>query len=148
MSGNKEYYIFIKGQKCFVSEKTYKAYHAYKNKMTYSENSRKKGIITVDNENGKVIISEGKEDSLERVIEFVRQIPDNRKPCTQERIEMKLTLEAALSCLSKFDRRLIELHYLKGYSLSELSAIFKVPISTLYKRRDDILSTLREILSE
>jgi DNA-directed RNA polymerase specialized sigma24 family protein len=140
----KEYYILVNGKKCAVSKEVFKVHRKYNNALWYSEYAKKSEKITID-EAGKVTITLSAEDSLERLTDINREFPD-KGVSIEGYIETKMMIDYALSCLPPADRKFIELHYYKGYSMEALAEIRQIPLSSLYRKRNAILCKLNEIL--
>jgi DNA-directed RNA polymerase specialized sigma24 family protein len=144
----KEFYTIIKGEKHAVSQEVYKAYQKFENKIKYSEHQKNADRIIIDEAKGKITFIKSPEMSFERLLECDVQFPDSRKTDIEDLIEMKMLLDDALDYLPPADRKFIDLHYYKGYRISELANIRQTSLRNMYKTRDRILCTLNELLSK
>ncbi|WP_017767260.1 sigma factor-like helix-turn-helix DNA-binding protein [Streptococcus agalactiae] len=133
----KEYYLYVNGQKVRVSEQIYKVY--------WREKEHEKYLEQVDKKNHLLFFS-----SLDQDGHFVDSIIDESVD-VEKIVETQMMIEAvrdAISRLNAEERDIIERLYFNDETLSSVAIDKGVTYQTIQWRKDRILRNLKEILEK
>jgi hypothetical protein len=126
-------YIYVNGEKIYVSDDIYRAYKQQKNHEEYLKRRDYKFIEY--NFSGNHNLEEIKDERMD-----VEEIVETRIFIKQ--------LQKAIQLLKKEEREIIEKIYFKGYSLRLMASERNISHPALMKKRDKILKKLRETIWE
>lgn len=143
----KQYYIYINGAPCEVSEEVYKFITKSDRQIKYAEEDRKQERYFIDSVNERISVKPSREDSLDRLMELGMDFPDKTIDI-YESVTQKIMLEQALSKLDDEERNLIIQLFYFDKSERELAKEIGMPQRTLHDFKRRILCKLYEILSE
>lgn len=141
----KQYYIYINGVPCEVSEEIYKYITKSDRKIKYAEEDRKQERYFIDSVNERISVKPSREDSLDRLMELGMDFPDKTIDI-YESVTQKIMLEQALSKLDDEERNLIiQLFY---FDRTEREVAAEIGVSQVYvhKLKEKILCKLYELL--
>ncbi len=148
---NKEYYLYINGQRVFVSADVYHTYWHYTEKEKYFMNKLKQEKFICDPERDIAQFSPAREDSLDRLLEMEIQFSDSTLESPDNatiKNELLKKLSTALSSLSDEELMLIqELFYLEKTE-RDISRKLHIATSTLHDRKIRLLKKLRNNLEK
>ena len=133
----KEYYLYVNGQRVKVSEQIYKVY--------WREKEHEKYLEQADKKNHLLFFS-----SLDHDGNFVDNIIDE-KIDLEKIVEVKMKIEElnkALATFTKKERELMEAIFYREESLRSIGKKEKVSYQAIGKRRDKILEKLRKLLED
>lgn len=133
-----KYYIYVKGEKIYISEDLYKSYWQLVNHEKYL---RRKDKI-----NGLVLFS-----AIEKgEFNFEEQLPDNHVD-VEKLVETKLMIEQlnkALLTLSDKEFDIIKALYFEDYSIRQVADQQEMSPTSLFRLRNRILTYLKNILDK
>lgn len=134
---NKEYFIFVNGDKIIVSKEIYQAYWKQRNRENYLERLDRKNKLLffsdVDHDGNFVDNLEDKRIDVEKLVE------------TKEAIN---NLYQALSQLNDDEKEIIEALYFRDETTRLVASNLGLPQTTLIRKRNNILKKLRYILEK
>ena len=133
----KEYYLYVNGQKVRVSEQIYKVY--------WREKEHEKYLEQVDKKNHLLFFS-----SLDQDGHFVDSIIDESVD-VEKIVETQMIIEAvrnAISRLNAEERDIIERLYFNDETLSSVASEKKVSYQAIQDRKNNILLKLRKVIEE
>lgn len=133
----KEYYLYVNGQKVKVSEQIYKVY--------WREKEHEKYLEQVDRKNHLLFFS-----SLDHDGHFVNNIVDESVDI-EKIVETQMMIEALRHSLSKLtaeERDIIERLYFNDETLSSIASEKKVSYQAIQWRKNNILKKLKKLLEE
>lgn len=133
----KEYYLYVNGQRVKVSEQIYKVYWREKEHEKYLEQADKKNHLlffsSLDHDGNFVDNIIDEKIDLEKIVEVKMQIEE---------------LNKALATFTKKERELMEAIFYREESLRSIGKKEKVSYQAIGKRRDKILEKLRKLLED
>ncbi len=148
---NKEYYLYINGQRVSVSADVYHAYWHYTEKEKYFMNKLKQEKFFCDQEQSMAKFIPSREDSLDRLLEMETQFADTASEIPDEAIdkaEILRKLPAALATLTEEELMLIqELFYLERTE-REVSKAHNMAKTTLHREKERILAKLKRSMEK
>ena len=133
----KEYYLYVRGQKVKVSEDIYKVY--------WREKEHEKYLEQVDRKNHLLFFS-----SLDHDGNFVDNIADESVDVAKI-VETQMMIEAVRNAISKLndeERDIIERLYFNDETLSSIARGKKVSYQAIQWRKNSILKKLSVLLEE
>ena len=133
----KEYYLYVRGQKVKVSEDIYKVY--------WREKEHEKYLEQVDRKNHLLFFS-----SLDHDGHFIDNIADESVD-VEKIVETQMMIEAvrnAISMLNAEERDIVERLYFNDETLSSIARGKKVSYQAIQWRKNSILKKLRVLLEE
>lgn len=133
----KEYYLYVRGQKVKVSEDIYKVY--------WREKEHEKYLEQVDKKNHLLFFS-----SLDHDGNFVDNLADESVD-VEKIIETQILIETvrkAMSELNDEERDIIERLYFNDETLSSVARSKKVSYQAIQWRKNNILKKLKVLLKE
>ena len=133
----KEYYLYVNGQKVKVSEQIYKVY--------WREREHEKYLEQVDRKNHLLFFS-----SLDHDGHFIDNIADESVD-VEKIVETQMMIEAvrnAISMLNAEERDIVERLYFNDETLSSIARGKKVSYQAIQWRKNSILKKLRVLLEE
>lgn len=126
-------YIYVGGEKVYISDEIYKVYKQQKNREEYLRRLDFQFIDYNFSDNHSLADLEDESMNVERIVE------------TQILIEQ---LRKAIQSLTDEEREIIEKIYFEEQSLRSVASERNISHPALMKKRDKILKKLREIIGE
>ena len=133
----KEYYLYVRGQKVEVSEDIYKVY--------WQEREHEKYLEQVDRKNHLLFFS-----SLDHDGHFIDNIIDESVDVAKI-VETQMMIEALRNAISKLndeERDIIERLYFNDETLRSVAKLKSITHPALIKRRNKILKKLKKFIEE
>ena len=134
---DKKYYLFVNGKKIEVSEEIYKVYWQEKNHENY--------LKQIDKKNHLLLFS-----SLDQDGHFEGNVPDDK--CDLNKVvQTQIMIEAVRDAVSKLtgeEKEIIQRLYYDDETLRMLAKDKKISHPAMIKRRDKILSKLKDLLKD
>ena len=133
----KEYFLFVNGNKVMVSEDVYKAYWQEKNHENY--------LKQVDRKNHLLLFSSFDNDG-----HFEESIIDEYID-VEKIVQTQMMIEAVRNALSKLnveEREIIEMLYYDDESIRSLAKKNNISHPALIKKRNKILDKLKKLLKD
>ena len=133
----KEYYLYVRGQKVEVSEDIYKVY--------WQEREHEKYLEQVDRKNHLLFFS-----SLDHDGHFIDNIIDESVDVAKI-VETQMMIEALRNAISKLndeERDIIERLYFNDETLRSVAKLKSITHPALMKRRNKILEKLKKFIEE
>lgn len=133
----KEYYLYVRGQKVEVSEDIYKVY--------WQEREHEKYLEQVDRKNHLLFFS-----SLDHDGHFIDNIIDESVDVAKI-VETQMMIEALRNAISKLndeERDIIERLYFNDETLRSVAKLKSITHPALIKRRNKILEKLKKFIEE
>lgn len=134
---NKEYYIFVNGDKIVVSKEVFLTYWQNKNREKYLER--------LDRKNKLLFFSDLDHDG-----NFQDNLADSRVD-VEKLVETKLAIEElhqALDTLNDEEREIIDALYFREESTRFVASSLGLHQTSLIRKRNKILKKLKELLKE
>lgn len=142
-----EFYLNIEGTPVKVSREVYQEYYRGERKERYIMDDLKRGKTVINSEKQTVVFLPGREDSYERILEADGEFVAPGETMEEQTVRSVL-LEQAVGSLSLEEQALVrELYYL-GRTEREASAALHIAKTTLRRRKEQVLSKLRDIIGE
>ena len=144
----KDYFLYIDGQRVRVSEEVYTEYKRGEEKERYFMRRLKKGRFVPDEKEGIVRYFPSKEVSFEKLTEEDCEPQDDGETPEDAAIRtiMAESLKAALEGLDSGERKLLYEIFWLGKTERELGSIYHVSHKAIHKRKEKILGKLRIFL--
>ena len=141
----KDYFLFIDGQRIQVSKEIYEEYYYWERQERYFMNDLKKGKVIINSETGETTIIPSREVSYEQYFRngepFVME-----KGTVDEQMIDQIALREAMQEISEEERKLIwELFFLEKTE-RQVSEALHIAKSTLHRKRNRILEKLKRYL--
>ena len=133
----KEYYLYVRGQKVEASEDIYKVY--------WQEREHEKYLEQVDRKNHLLFFS-----SLDQDGHFAETLVDESVD-VENIVETQMMIEAVRNAISKLnaeERDIIERLYFNDETLSSVASEKKVSYQAIQDRKNNILLKLRKFIEE
>ena len=134
---DKKYYLFVNGKKIEVSEEIYKVYWQEKNHENY--------LKQIDKKNHLLLFS-----SLDQDGHFEGNVVDDKCDLNKV-IQTQIMIEAVRDAVSKLtdeEKEIIQRLYYDDETLRMLAKDKKISHPAMIKRRDKILSKLKDLLKD
>lgn len=134
---DKKYYLFVNGKKIEVSEEIYKVYWQEKNHENY--------LKQIDKKNHLLLFS-----SLDQDGHFEGNVADDKCDLNKV-IQTQIMIEAVRDAVSKLtdeEKEIIQRLYYNDETLRMIAKDKKISHPAMIKRRDKILSKLKELLKD
>lgn len=143
----KDYFLFVNGQRIQVSKEVYEEYYYWERQERYFMNDLKKGKMIINSETGETTIIPSKEVSYEQYFRYGEPFAVKTEIIDEQMID-QIALKEAMQEISEEERELIwELFFLEKTE-RQVSEALHIAKSTLHHRRNRILKKLKKYLEE
>ena len=141
----KDYFLYIDGQRVRVSEEVYTEYKRGEEKERYFMRRLKKGRFVPDEKEGIVRYFPSKEVSFEQLMNEDCEPQDDGETPEDAAIRATIaeSLKAALEGLDSGERKLLYEIFWLGKTERELGSMYQVSQMTINKRKNKILKKLK-----
>lgn len=148
MSEKERYFIYIEKESVEVSKEVYEAYYKGERKERYFSVDLKTERNRIDKKSGERIVIPSREDSYERLLESEKQFASESEGVEEAAIKMMLLkqLNEIIASLPECERQMIYDLFYGQHTERELCAMMGIGKTTLHKRKEKLLTKLKNIL--